>query len=486
MSIPAGGIPQYDQLYVISDLHLGGTTGFQIFNAGKEAELLIQRLRTSSPEKRIALVINGDLVDFLAERPARHFDPAGAVDKLDRIVGDPSFAPVWKALQKFAATKNRWLIINLGNHDLELALPWVRAHLLEILSGGNESACARIVLTFDGTGFLCQVGNAKILCVHGNEVDDWNVTDHEKIRRLGRDLVQGRQVESWIPNAGTQLVIDIMNNLKSSYPFVDLLKPELQAVVPTLLALAPDQRDKIGAIAATARRLAWDMVRRATGLLGATEEQTATEEPETFQEGPFSAAGSRHYADELLREAEDRMRRDVDPMSLVAADQRGGYLGGMGALRNFFRGESPSEILREALEKLAQNRSFDLNVEDDTSKRLDERMGDVDFLVAGHTHLERALRRRYGSGWYFNTGTWVRLIRLKPEVLKSKEKFGQIYNVFKSGKMADLDVFPGLVLRHLTAGVFWTDAAGTHGQLQRVGQSEPILSEVKDSLFTKS
>ena len=46
-------------------------------------------------------------------------------------------APVWKALKKFVRTKDRRLIITLGNHDLELALPWVREHLLGLIAGGR-------------------------------------------------------------------------------------------------------------------------------------------------------------------------------------------------------------------------------------------------------------------------------------------------------------------------------------------------------------
>lgn len=486
MPIPVHDIPQYDELYVISDLHLGGAEGFQIFNSGQEAKLLIDELRQRPADKKIALTINGDLVDFLAERPALHFDPLGAVDKLKRIVGDRSFEPVWKALRSFVRTKNRRLIINLGNHDLELALPWVRSHLLETLSNGDEAACARIVFTFDGSGFLCRVGSAKILCVHGNEVDNWNVTDHEKIRRIGRDLIQGRPVESWIPNAGTQLVIDVMNQIKRTYPFVDLLKPELEAVIPTLLALAPDQRDKVRAIAATARRLAWDKLRRITGLLGAGDEEAGAAEPEPFGlEGDlYAGMDPKKYAEELLREAEERMQGDepVDPMTLILMDQQEGYLGGVGAMRRFFLGESASEVLREALERLGEDRSFELDTQDTTFKQLDEHMGDVDFLVAGHTHLERFLRRHRGNGWYLNCGTWVRLIQLRKDVLKDPAQFEKIFATFKKETMSALDELSDLVLRRLTVAVFRLNGAGTEGALQRVSLDgaklrwEPIAS----------
>src|ERR1041384_6414927 len=63
-----------------------------------------------------------------------------------------------------------------------------------------------------------------------------------------------------------------MNGLKKTFPFIDLLKPETQAAVPTLLALAPDQHDRLRAIAATARRLAWDKIKRMTGFLGGLEQ----------------------------------------------------------------------------------------------------------------------------------------------------------------------------------------------------------------------
>ena len=42
---------------------------------------------------------------------------------------------------------------------------------------------------------------------------------------------------------------------------------------------------------------------------------------------------------------------------------------------------------------------------------------EVDFVVAGHTHLARSLPRKKGEGFYFNSGTWIRLIRLTDPVI---------------------------------------------------------------------
>ncbi len=97
-------VPAFDEVHVVSDLHLGGAPGFQIFDLTNELEGLISFLCQRPPGTEVALVINGDFVDFLAEEPARCFDPHDAISKLDRIVGDAAFAPVWSALQRFAAT----------------------------------------------------------------------------------------------------------------------------------------------------------------------------------------------------------------------------------------------------------------------------------------------------------------------------------------------------------------------------------------------
>jgi UDP-2,3-diacylglucosamine pyrophosphatase LpxH len=490
VSIPFNILPEFDELHVISDLHLGGDEpSRQIFNAGAEAEWLIDHLTAEPPGKRIALLINGDLVDFLAEKDAVCFDPSGAVEKLKRIAGDNSFKPVWEALKRFVQKKGRRLIINLGNHDVELALPWVRESLLRILTADDEAARGRIVLSFEGAGFLCRVGNATILAVHGNEVDDWNVTDHEKIRRMGRDIMHGLQVESWIPNAGTQLVIDVMNDLKHIYPFIDLLKPEIPGVVPTVLALAPDQRDKVFAAARTARRLVWDKIKRSTGFLGAAEDSPAGGWPVRSTSSMALSIDSRDRAEILMREAEDRMRLHVEPMSLVVSDEQGGYLGGFTALRKFVQKQSRSEVLREAVEGLRQDVSFELKAEDDTYKNLDRQVGEeIDFVVAGHTHLERALKRKQGKGFYFNTGTWVRLIRLERSLLESEEKFEQVFETFKKKSMEALDSFEGLILRRLAVASFRVEGETTTGEIRHVVPQPggPAFAEVPGSRFIRA
>ena len=106
---------------------------------------------------------------------------------------------MFDALTQFVARVNRSLIFTLGNHDIELALPWVRAHLVDLLSGNDDAAKGRITLALDGAGYACSVAGSSILCVHGNEVDTWNVTDYERLRRSGEIMSRAARWKNGSP-----------------------------------------------------------------------------------------------------------------------------------------------------------------------------------------------------------------------------------------------------------------------------------------------
>ena len=179
------------------------------------------------------------------------------------------------------------------------------------------------------------------------------MTDYERLRRSGRDYVQGRPMEEWIPNAGTELVIDVMNGIKRDYPFVDLLKPEVEAVVPVLLAIDPKQLQKLSRVMAVAARLGWDAVRRMTGFLSAGEDAepgSGRVDRKTDERTTSTAAIERllnrtfdHPCDssthsesrELMNEVENLFDKRTDPIALVSAGQRPEMLGGLSAAWNW-------------------------------------------------------------------------------------------------------------------------------------------------------
>jgi hypothetical protein len=63
----------------------------------------------------------------------------------------------------------------------------------------------------------------------------------------------------------------------------------------------------------------------------------------------------------------------------------------------------------------------------------------VDFIVTGHTHLERAIDMG-GGRFYFNCGTWIRLLRLTDAVLGNIDAFRPVYKVLMNGRMDAIDV----------------------------------------------
>jgi hypothetical protein len=246
------------------------------------------------------------------------------------------------------------------------------------------------------------------------------------------------------------------------------------------------------------RRLAWDKIKRATGFLGAQEDDlpgrtAATADAFAPRSAPTAAGAEvydrEEYANLLLDGASEQYHRGVDPMSLLSSDELGGYLGLTSAVYKLFKGEETSEVLREALEGVHKDRSFDPTADDDTFKLLDEAVGEgFDFLIAGHTHLRRALERKQKPGtWYFNSGTWARLIKLDDRVLRDADEFRQVFDAFRAGTMQALDHHPNLVTRLLTVVVVRADGRKTHGELRQVSLSPAadVLPAQTDYRFTK-
>lgn len=170
-----------------------------------------------------------------------------------------------------------------------------------------------------------------------------------------------------------------------------------------------------------------------------------------------------------MDQAEQAFEAGVSPISLVRATQAE-QLGIWQAAWDWLRGQPRHEVLREAIEFLDKDRSFDPAVPDDTFRQFDARVApEIDLLLTGHTHLARSLPRQRGGGHYFNSGTWARLMRVAPEVRRDKERFRQLYELLGQARMADLDASPGLVMRPNTVVAIWADAQGaTQAELRQV------------------
>ncbi len=168
-------------LYVISDLHLGGAPGadgrpgFQICPPRNRAILarFIDRLPAPTASADVRLVLAGDIVDFLAEEPFQSFtgDPAVASKKLALVLERTT--PIWDALRRFVSEHHGAVTIMLGNHDIELSLPGPRQLFLDRIGRG------RVDFIYDNEAFTC----GPVLIEHGNRFDEWNAVPHGALRR---------------------------------------------------------------------------------------------------------------------------------------------------------------------------------------------------------------------------------------------------------------------------------------------------------------
>jgi len=510
-NMPEDTLPRYDELYVISDIHMGGKRGFQILKHGPRLGAFIEHIANVQPHQQVALVLNGDVIDSLAEDIEGYVAMGEAPRMMQRIYDDPTFKPVWHGLASFLEKINRHLIIVIGNHDIELALPAVERSIRRRIAGDSYERSGRLHFATHGGGYACQVGDARVFCTHGNEVDDWNVVDYDRLGQLGNALNAGRDPEAskWEPNAGTRLVMRVMNDIKRDYPFVDLLKPETKSVPGVLMALDPGRvrklklndaayivKDKIKGALVTRDLLSADSedidetadVQAAAEvamdeLLGANLREVA--------DVKHSRGGDRS-AEDLLLAVEEDFEAGKTALEVGQSESQEGTLGVWQYVVDRFRGVPKEEALRKALlDWLDNDETFDLATRDSTFDAITERTGpEVDFVVTGHTHLKRAIRIDGGDDrFYYNCGTWIRLIQFTKAVLNDANEFSKVYQALAAKSMAAIDdaKIPGadgsprdLVLDNTTAVHIAVNEGGVIGELlyvRGVDDGSPVTFE---------
>jgi UDP-2,3-diacylglucosamine pyrophosphatase LpxH len=446
--------PAYDEIHVISDIHMGGNRpNFQILKETQRLAGYIGWVSQQCPAGQVALVLNGDVFDTLAEELPGYIAVEQAVAVVDRIMKDPSFACIWDALAAFVAVERRTLIFIIGNHDIEMSFPTVQRFIRARLAGDDLVKRARIEFSTTGAGYTCTVGGARIYCTHGNEVDAWNYNRYEDLAKVGRRLNAGRSLDAkeWYPNAGTRMVKEVMNEVKEKYKWIDLLKPETQAAVGTLIVLDPSQAKKITDLVSIVGE-------RVSGGREVNQRLSAEGFQPREQVADASAVTVKQLLGPNLREGINTHSRqdsqDVDAMLALAETNLGkpnaqivepaAPLGTwqliFDRLTGWLRDVPKDEALRRALKDwLADDKTFDRTDRDDTFKDVTAAIGaSIDFIVTGHTHLERAIDMG-GGRFYFNCGTWIRLLRFTDAMLKDQKSFKPVYDVLMDGRMELID-----------------------------------------------
>lgn len=439
------------QVFVTSDWHLGGSLdrtrddgsvrlGTSIFRSVDALNRFLCEvgIQAKSFNGSTELVINGDMVDFLAPDPDDDYIPiawqsdASLVrTRLDQIVAknvDERGRGPFHALRDLTDAGVR-VTVMLGNHDLELSLPSVRCHLEKLAAGDSGN----VRFLFDGEAL--SIG--RMLIEHGNRGDPVNAIDYSRLRQERSHLSRGFSVddgvdESWFfcPPPGSMLVVDQINPRLESIPFINLLKPEIEAGVPLLIAFYPEIRTFLELLfrkCQIACRSHETSYKNHPGYLSSDEaahylslnhflDLTLGEDAESFRIDPAIAAGL-----SASEGGSGSVRHQLEKISLPRRDQTCPWDFYNNAKR--FGETFLLWRVRKALRRCNDSAKFSTTDEDPRYLQAAENMistGKFDVVCFGHTHHAKEMSVGDGRGKYLNSGTWADVMRL-PQGISSTD-----------------------------------------------------------------
>lgn len=423
------------EVFVISDLHIGGSPptaandprGFKICT---QAVLLAQFIDTLTErtDADIELVINGDMVDFLAEEPFAAFTAQAdaAVAKLERIMNNE--CEFFTSLRYFLEAGHQ-LSILLGNHDIELALPAVRQRLEQELGAAGR----RYKLFANGEGYTI---GSEVLIEHGNRYDPWNEVDYAALQNIAiaQSLRMPTVPHFQIPR-GSYMVERVINPVKTKYRFIDLLKPETQAVLPILLALEPSSRSKIGDIMGSYLRLDDPKAYQQAKQSHVTARSGGEKSNKRLSQTDMEAVLVEQELTRLLDNDPEQAKHFMKSVGLTTDGSR--ERGWFKQLKSFadlmFRKDESDINLRlpalyQALSVLQNDRSFDPATETLTEYLTAAQQAanrGFKYVLMGHTHFARKVKLQQANTYYYNSGTWADLMRVPNSILTATdEKIG--------------------------------------------------------------
>lgn len=418
---------RFDTLYSISDLHLGGRPGFQMVSK-EGAQRLADAIDVLAARRsgRTVMVLNGDILDTLAE--ARHETDYvrvdDAVEVVQRILTDPTFKPVFTALTRWVAAPDNHLVFAIGNHDLEVAFPEVQDALIAALGSSP-----RIRFTPPTHPMLFNVRGKRVYVTHGNEVDTWNVVDADQLAWAIDRKIRGWPFDAanWVPNAGTRLVVSVMNEFKRRHPFVDLLKPEMSVAVPVLAALDPSAFKKVWAAGKSVKQGANTTPR----LLGADTPQRPPPADLLESQLRVSLKAGAPTGDSYLDEVERMKARGEAPeaaegrLEFTWSSVLAAALGDLRtAMRDWVVGDDPFVYDKAAKDDLAIINRINRG---------------IDVVIVGHTHLARSIAAPQRGLVYLNTGTWARLMKVTRADIDDPARWPALEAALRDTSVASLD-----------------------------------------------
>lgn len=223
-------------ILVISDVHLGAgayvgnrRNFLEDFHYDRElVEFLEYYSSGEFASKEVELVINGDLLDFLAVPYVRYFDDEfwseeAAMDKLKLII--KAHPEVIAAFGEFLKTKNKSIKYIIGNHDAELVFESLRQYFIEQLP---ESARENFSFYLDENGEYCP--EEGVVIKHGHE---YEVAHNFHYQNSIIADETGRKY--FIPPWGSYYVTRVLNKFKQERDHINAVRPIRKFIINGLI-----------------------------------------------------------------------------------------------------------------------------------------------------------------------------------------------------------------------------------------------------------
>jgi Calcineurin-like phosphoesterase len=147
-------------LVFLSDTHIGGSSGSDIFGSAAELTMLLEDLHHH--EGPVELVLAGDFLDMLRMEDADVGDPVAAT------LGRSEYRELFATLQTFAGAEGHRVVYLVGNHDAEL---WWNPRARRTL---QEAGLVDVVGLSYAASFA-SLPDQLIYCEHGNQFDPANI-----------------------------------------------------------------------------------------------------------------------------------------------------------------------------------------------------------------------------------------------------------------------------------------------------------------------
>ena len=290
------------------------------------------------------------------------------------------------------------------------------------------SGTGRFRFIYDGEAYV----KGDLLIEHGNRYDSWNIINHSALRQersmLSRGLgkrMQQRTSDAFTPPPGSFMVIKVINEIKRKFRFVDLLKPETEAVLPILLALHPNLQHALQAALRAGYQSANEFVTSAepsnAGQLS-TQSQVAIPTLATTLKKVVGAEDASKFSVQATNGGELGAADSLQKLRELSANIKA-FIDGKASLFSEHTAGARDELLRMGLNawrgKLSRDEQREVSPYRDAAEELVTE-GKFKCVVFGHTHLPKreVIALDETSAIYINTGTWTDTMQIPLNLLE--------------------------------------------------------------------